>query len=104
MALKGATTRPMGRRLKEASPVDRKSTRLNSSHLEISHAAFCLKKKMPDWWFTSARLLPRAVFHDPGGSGHGGQGDTSLILVTNSDLVKLENVAKTNVPQALELP
>src|SRR2546430_11990717 len=26
---------------------DRKSTRLNSSHSEISHAVFCLKKKVP---------------------------------------------------------
>src|SRR5690349_23744853 len=26
-------------------PVDRKSTRLNSSHVESSYAAFCLKKK-----------------------------------------------------------
>src|SRR6266496_2579187 len=28
-----------------ASPQDRKSTRLNSSHVEISYAVFCLKKK-----------------------------------------------------------
>src|SRR5256885_7144312 len=28
-----------------ALPSDRKSTRLNSSHLEISYAVFCLKKK-----------------------------------------------------------
>src|SRR5256885_6692950 len=27
---------------------DRKSTRLNSSHLVISYAVFCLKKKKPD--------------------------------------------------------
>src|SRR5256885_6923953 len=27
------------------SPADRKSTRLNSSHLVISYAVFCLKKK-----------------------------------------------------------
>src|SRR5256885_12043300 len=27
---------------------DRKSTRLNSSHLVISYAVFCLKKKTPD--------------------------------------------------------
>src|SRR3712207_8600181 len=27
------------------SPVDRKSTRLNSSHANISYAVFCLKKK-----------------------------------------------------------
>src|SRR5438874_13838792 len=26
-------------------PTDRKSTRLNSSHVEISYAVFCLKKK-----------------------------------------------------------
>src|SRR2546426_9357585 len=28
-----------------SSPIDRKSTRLNSSHLVISYAVFCLKKK-----------------------------------------------------------
>src|SRR5690349_22460179 len=28
-----------------AVPPDRKSTRLNSSHVEISYAVFCLKKK-----------------------------------------------------------
>src|SRR5688572_31029463 len=28
-----------------ASPQDRKSTRLNSSHSQISYAVFCLKKK-----------------------------------------------------------
>src|SRR5690349_24508673 len=28
-----------------ATPGDRKSTRLNSSHVEISYAVFCLKKK-----------------------------------------------------------
>src|SRR3989442_9950213 len=33
-------------------PLDRKSTRLNSSHVRISYAVFCLKKKTPtanDW-------------------------------------------------------
>src|SRR5690625_6855998 len=29
----------------EVSPSDRKSTRLNSSHVAISYAVFCLKKK-----------------------------------------------------------
>src|SRR5258708_21985388 len=29
----------------EADPLDRKSTRLNSSHQIISYAVFCLKKK-----------------------------------------------------------
>src|SRR6266446_3710163 len=31
-------------------PADRKSTRLNSSHLVISYAVFCLKKKNPGEW------------------------------------------------------
>src|SRR5690349_23820417 len=30
---------------RECTPRDRKSTRLNSSHVEISYAVFCLKKK-----------------------------------------------------------
>src|SRR5690349_24604217 len=29
----------------DPDPQDRKSTRLNSSHVEISYAVFCLKKK-----------------------------------------------------------
>src|SRR2546430_8904573 len=35
--------------------VDRKSTRLNSSHSQISYAVFCLKKKKP---IQSARTFP----------------------------------------------
>src|SRR3712207_8647614 len=35
-------------------PVDRKSTRLNSSHANISYAVFCLKKKTPLSWPLSA--------------------------------------------------
>src|SRR5207249_12027088 len=31
--------------LYERRPLDRKSTRLNSSHVSISYAVFCLKKK-----------------------------------------------------------
>src|SRR5690606_41430029 len=34
---------PAGRR--RSRPPDRKSTRLNSSHVKISYAVFCLKKK-----------------------------------------------------------
>src|SRR5690349_23091044 len=38
---------PRRRRCRRARPcrTDRKSTRLNSSHVEISYAVFCLKKK-----------------------------------------------------------
>src|SRR2546426_8966598 len=35
-----------GRRAGERGEQDRKSTRLNSSHLVISYAVFCLKKKI----------------------------------------------------------
>src|SRR5215467_15797823 len=38
-------TRPRDHRAKGRHPGDRKSTRLNSSHLVISYAVFCLKKK-----------------------------------------------------------
>src|SRR3712207_8763219 len=42
----GAELQPRGLRLRgRALPQDRKSTRLNSSHANISYAVFCLKKK-----------------------------------------------------------
>src|SRR5690349_24018354 len=42
------------------TPPDRKSTRLNSSHVEISYAVFCLKKKIKKY-----RCLPRFVLVGP---------------------------------------
>src|SRR5256885_15903827 len=36
----------LARRYAVAAEADRKSTRLNSSHLVISYAVFCLKKKI----------------------------------------------------------
>src|SRR2546430_10112723 len=39
-------TRIVPRRLHEGLTTDRKSTRLNSSHSQISYAVFCLKKKI----------------------------------------------------------
>src|SRR5207249_10882160 len=42
--------RPGGRRRRECDcRKDRKSTRLNSSHVSISYAVFCLKKKIGEW-------------------------------------------------------
>src|SRR5437899_5521911 len=38
-----------GKFLDEYHQVDRKSTRLNSSHLGISYAVFCLKKKKTEY-------------------------------------------------------
>src|SRR2546430_9201877 len=39
--------------------VDRKSTRLNSSHSQISYAVFCLKKKRPPTCETACDLTNR---------------------------------------------
>src|SRR5204863_3102089 len=41
----GLAGRRPGRACRRVSAADRKSTRLNSSHVEISYAVFCLKKK-----------------------------------------------------------
>src|SRR5690606_41022340 len=46
--LRAAPVPGPGRRraaVRPAGPPDRKSTRLNSSHVKISYAVFCLKKK-----------------------------------------------------------
>src|SRR6202042_2838533 len=45
--------------------LDRKSTRLNSSHVEISYAVFCLKKKTTGFAGTAAFQYPA---HDAGGN------------------------------------
>src|SRR5258705_2350673 len=71
MAVGAAATRSGGAPAGEVSPPDlvaaapdRKSTRLNSSHLGISYAGFCLKKKTASihhrraaWPATPARLF-----------------------------------------------
>src|SRR5690606_41732257 len=44
-SLGGGRQRFVGEFVYEDHDVDRKSTRLNSSHVKISYAVFCLKKK-----------------------------------------------------------
>src|SRR5256885_2042589 len=48
-----------------AGEVDRKSTRLNSSHLVISYAVFCLKKKKQRAGRATARPAPRRTARRP---------------------------------------
>src|SRR6266581_1219234 len=43
-----ANARAVAAPMPDDAPVDRKSTRLNSSHPSISYAVFCLKKKNTD--------------------------------------------------------
>src|SRR5699024_12017888 len=45
-------------------PLDRKSTRLNSSHVSISYAVFCLKKKnIYNYLFGSASAVSKTDFY-----------------------------------------
>src|SRR2546430_9163878 len=46
---------------KRLGPRDRKSTRLNSSHSQISYAVFCLKKKNSH--ITRYTILPHSTIH-----------------------------------------
>src|SRR2546426_8006089 len=55
-----------GRRV-GADPRDRKSTRLNSSHLVISYAVFCLKKKKRGYTAITERMFEILEVH----CGHG---------------------------------
>src|SRR5256885_4656886 len=47
--------------LPASCPGDRKSTRLNSSHLVISYAVFCLKKKNFECGSARSTLLPHRL-------------------------------------------
>src|SRR5690606_41337971 len=53
--------------LLRVGPADRKSTRLNSSHVKISYAVFCLKKKNAndkDSEITTINITSKTVRHD----------------------------------------
>src|SRR6202040_603845 len=56
--------------------LDRKSTRLNSSHMSISYAVFCLKKKKEDrgqmekWFCLAAYGLALCRYYAEHGVGH----------------------------------
>src|SRR2546428_6345441 len=51
----GIVTSPSGKRGSWRLRADRKSTRLNSSHDQISYAVFCLKKKTKCRCWTTSR-------------------------------------------------
>src|SRR5256886_10419901 len=65
-----ATLMPLGICCTTGCPRDRKSTRLNSSHSQISYAVFCLKKKKKasckdgartSWSFDHLKLRLRSI-------------------------------------------
>src|SRR5699024_11864794 len=51
--------------------IDRKSTRLNSSHVSISYAVFCLKNKTPIQWSHEASILVNRLVSRLGKLLHG---------------------------------
>src|SRR5256885_12779819 len=53
------------RNTRRALKPDRKSTRLNSSHLVISYAVFCLKKKKQHRDASRIRQRAKHVLHQP---------------------------------------
>src|SRR6478736_7523979 len=52
----GRYDQPLRRDHLECAPKDRKSTRLNSSHSQISYAVFCLKKQKSKGTLPSSAL------------------------------------------------
>src|SRR5256885_8630214 len=57
---------PPGLRWPPSPRADRKSTRLNSSHLVISYAVFCLKKKNSSLSILRLRAFSRQLSSAPG--------------------------------------
>src|SRR2546426_4371335 len=59
----GISTAEIGLPATSSPRADRKSTRLNSSHLVISYAVFCLKKKKKAPVDRVILTLPHTAFH-----------------------------------------
>src|SRR5437667_3164931 len=80
-----------------STSLDRKSTRLNSSHITISYAVFCLKKK--------TRRLPRAQLASPPAFGRSRASRLEALQQRLHDgpresLVRLAEGVVTEEPQA----
>src|SRR5256886_11344227 len=71
-SLVSAERRSVADQKSQISALDRKSTRLNSSHSQISYAVFCLKKKKKNTYIVVRRdRLPQGTYrpvcdHDSG--------------------------------------
>src|SRR2546430_4687683 len=72
---------------------DRKSTRLNSSHSQISYAVFCLKKKN--------KPHASGVFVCEGNSSRGGRVSVGVFLRYAVTLPQVTEVIYFQVPQSL---
>src|SRR5437763_5810169 len=82
------------RRRRARADVDRKSTRLNSSHRCISYAVFCLKKKeMKSWWLrveTEVTVGDAAEGPVPNNTKKGGRRRVTIDAPSTLDRVKIQ--------------
>src|SRR6266853_4255046 len=65
LPIRGPTTSdgPWPRSTFSSTPLDRKSTRLNSSHSQISYAVFCLKKKKKKHYILLKKKQKKNINH-----------------------------------------
>ncbi|UCE44517.1 MAG: creatininase family protein [Candidatus Bathyarchaeota archaeon] len=73
------------------APIEVATREFKSEHPEVR---LCV---LEAWWTTAKELLPKGTFEVWEGLGHAGEGETSIMLATNSELVSMKH-AKGAVP------
>ena len=68
-------------------------------HIKVLHPEVVIASQNA-WWITAGKLLPEDTFEVWNGLGHGGEGETSMVLALHPELVEME-YAKGRVPKDL---
>src|SRR5256885_5185367 len=71
---------------------DRKSTRLNSSHLVISYAVFCLKKKSPRLSLGAPPMLRAFVAPPVAGKARSSAGEKSRHVLAEDVAIDVDRI------------
>jgi creatinine amidohydrolase len=60
---------------------------------------------LESWWVTAGELVPEGTFEVWNGLGHGGEGETSIMLAIAPDLVELDKAKGIvpNLPEYIEI-
>src|SRR3989440_8883350 len=94
---KGWLTNATSRAFSSGPEKDRKSTRLNSSHDQISYAVFCLKKKNnKDLVYINSKIIPNILAQNNCVAVENHHEATGTLTTTSSDLA----ILKTSSPRA----
>src|SRR2546430_1627555 len=75
--------------------LDRKSTRLNSSHSQISYAVFCLKKKKPLDFTSGYTLIGKFAAHHNTGALNGDQCRINLVVPPPHAICDFEHIDRS---------